>query len=116
MKKIRNHLVGIDHGDIVMFSDFEHDGVMWSGTGPRQSRAQVEFAESFRGIPAVQVNMTMFDMSNDTNARVDVQAENITSDGFAIVFRTWGDTKIARVRVSWQAIGEVHHSDDWELR
>ncbi|MDA9207984.1 H-type lectin domain-containing protein [Octadecabacter sp.] len=115
MKKIRNHMVGVDHGDVVMFSDFEHDGVMWTGDGARQTRAHVEFSDTFRGLPVVQVNMSMFDMSNSTNARIDVQAEDITPEGFAIVFRTWGDTKIARVRVSWQAIGELHHSDDWDL-
>lgn len=115
MKKLRNHLVGIDHGEVVMFSDFEHDGVMWSGEGPRQTRAHVEFSESYRDVPVVQVNLSMFDMSNSTNARADVQAEDITREGFSIVFRTWGDSKIARVRVSWQAMGEVHHDDDWYL-
>lgn len=98
-----------------MFSDFEHDGVMWTGNGARQTRAHVEFSESFRANPVVQVNLTMFDMSNSTNARADVQAENITEDGFAIVFRTWGDTKIARVRVSWQALGELRQADEWDL-
>jgi hypothetical protein len=44
-----------------------------------------------------------------------VQCEDITESGFAIVFRTWGDTKVARVRVAWQAIGELPHVDDWDL-
>jgi hypothetical protein len=29
------------------------------------------------------------------------------------VFRTWADTRVARVRVSWMAIGAAHHADDW---
>ena len=33
------------------------------------------------------------------------KAEGISPEGFEIVFRTWGDTKVARVRVAWQAIG-----------
>ena len=115
MKRLRNHLIGVDHGDVVMFSDFEHDGVMWTGEGARQTRAHVEFSESFRANPVVQVNMSMFDISNGANLRADVQAEDITPDGFAIVFRTWGDTKIARVRVSWQAFGELRQSDEWDL-
>lgn len=115
MKRMRNHLIGVDHGDVVMFSDFEHDGVMWTGDGARQTRAHVEFSESFRGTPVVQVSLSMFDMSNSTNARADVQAEDITEDGFAIVFRTWGDTKIARVRVSWHALGELRQADEWDL-
>ena len=115
MKRMRNHLIGVDHGEVVLFSDFEHDGLMWTGDGARQTRALVEFSESFRDVPAVQVHLSMFDMDNSTNARADLQAEDITADGFAIVFRTWGDTKIARVRVAWQAIGELRQADEWDL-
>ncbi|AGI66562.1 hypothetical protein OAN307_c08410 [Octadecabacter antarcticus 307] len=115
MKRLRNHLIGVDHGDVVLFSDFEHDGVMWTGEGARQTRADIEFSESFRAAPIVQVNLSMWDIANHTNSRADVQAEDISEDGFAIVFRTWGDTKIARVRVSWQAIGELRQADEWEL-
>lgn len=115
MKRLRNHLIGIDHGDVVLFSDFEHDGVMWTGDGPRQTRAHVEFSESFRSLPVVQASLSMWDMDSNTNARADVQAEDISEDGFAIVFRTWGNTKIARVRVAWQAIGELRQSDEWDL-
>lgn len=115
MKRLRNHLIGVDNGDVVMFSDFEHDGAMWSGEGARQTRAAVEFSESFRSLPTVQVSMSMWDISNGSNARADVMAEEITKDGFVIVFRTWGDTKVARIRVSWQAIGETHQADDWDL-
>lgn len=115
MKRLRNHLIGVDHGDVVMFSDFEHDGVMWTGEGARQTRAHVEFSESFRSVPLVQVNLSMFDISNLTNARADVQAEDVTEVGFSIVFRTWGDSKIARVRVAWQAFGELRQADDWDV-
>lgn len=88
MKRLRNYLIGVDHGDVVLFSDFEHDGVMWTGEGASQTRAHVEFSESFRAPPTVSVTLSMFDMSSDTNPRADVQAEDITQDGFAIVFRT----------------------------
>lgn len=115
MKRLRNHLIGIEQGDVVLFSDFEHDGEMWTGEGPRKMKAEVLFSESFRSVPSVMVSLSMWDMSKDTNTRVDVQAEDITEAGFHIVFRTWGDTKVARVRVAWQAIGEARHSDDWDL-
>ena len=115
MKRMRNHLIGVDHGDVVLFSDFEHDGVMWTGDGARKTCAHVEFSESFRSTPVVQVNLSMLDMSNSANMRADVQAEDITEDGFAIVFSTWGDSKIARVRVAWQAIGELRQADDWDV-
>lgn len=115
MRRLRNHLIGIDQGDLVLFSDFEDDGVMWTGQGPRQTGNYVAFAESYRTPPSVQVSISMWDMKSDTNARADVQAEDITTDGFNIVFRTWGDTKIARVRVAWQSIGELRQADEWDL-
>lgn len=115
MKKLRNHLVGIDQGDVVMFSDFESGGQMWTGDGPRSTSKSVKFSEPYKGVPAVSCWLSMWDVSNDTYGRMDVQAEQITPEGFKIVFRTWGDTKVARVRVAWQAIGEVPHEDDWQL-
>jgi hypothetical protein len=115
MKRLRNHLIGVDHGDVVLFSDFEDDGVMWTGDCARQTRAHVDFSESFRAAPIVQVNLSMWDIASQTSARADVQAEDISEDGFVIVFRTWGDTKIARDRVAWQAIGELRQAVEWEL-
>ena len=51
----------------------------------------------------------------DSNQRVDVSADEITPQGFVILFRTWGDTRVARARVSWMAIGPTEHEDDFLL-
>lgn len=115
MIRIRNYLIGIEQGSHVLFSDFEHDGEMWAGTGPRQHRHEVTFSTPFRSVPAVQVSMGMFDMDQKTNQRADISAEEVTAEGFVIVFRTWGDTRVARVRADWTAIGELPHDDDWEI-
>ena len=42
-------------------------------------------------------------------------ADAITERGFHIVFRTWGDTRVARVRVGWMAIGAVRHVTDFDV-
>lgn len=115
MERLQTHMIGVDHGEVVVFSDFEHDGLMWAGEGPRQMTKHVEFSEAYRNKPIVQVHLTMWDMSTKANIRMDVQAEEVTETGFKIVFRTWGDSKIARVRVAWHAIGEVVNEDDWQL-
>jgi hypothetical protein len=57
----------------------------------------------------------MIDMSNAANARADLQSENVTASGFDIVFKTWGDTQVARCRVAWQSIGPIQTDDVWEL-
>jgi hypothetical protein len=46
---------------------------------------------------------------------MDISAETITVEGFVIVFRTWGDSRVARVRADWLAIGALRGEDDWEV-
>lgn len=115
MKRIEHHAIGIDEGDLVLFSDFEHDGPMWAGEGPRKIQKPVLFAQPYLEPPSVMVGFTMWDVSNIATARMDLRAEEITSTGFTIVFRTWGDTRIARVRASWRSIGALAHADNWTL-
>jgi len=88
---------------------------MWSEQGSRERRVPVKFARPFRAVPSVHVSLDMWDMDQKTNQRADISAQNVDLDGFEIVFKTWGDTKIARVRAAWLAIGEVKGEDEWEL-
>ena len=73
------------------------------------------FATPFRDVPAVMVGISLWDMDHKTNMRADLQAENVTATGFDLVFRTWGDTRIARIRADWTAIGAMKDDDDWDV-
>ncbi len=115
MKRFSNRTLGIDQGSVMLFSSFKDGGAMWTGHGPREERRRVEFSEPFRTPPIVQVALSLWDMDQQTNQRADLATENITEAGFDIVFRTWGDTRVARVRVDWTAMGELSDEDDWEL-
>lgn len=115
MKRLRHHLLGAEQGSLVMFSDFEDNGPMWTGNGARESRQAVRFSEPFRGGPVVHVGMSMWDTGGDTNQRADLRAEEITAQGFDLVFRTWGDSRVARIRADWMALGELNAEDDWQL-
>ncbi|WP_424939109.1 H-type lectin domain-containing protein [Aliiroseovarius sp. S253] len=115
MKRIRPHMLGVDRGSKVLFSDFEHDGEMWTGSGPRKLRSAISFSEPFLTPPTVTVSMSMWDIAGESNQRADIQAENITTEGFDILFRTWGDTRVARVRTDWLAIGEVTDDEIWDV-
>ena len=115
MHRLRNHLIGIDRGQVLLFSDFADGGPMWTGTGPRDVVKHVTFSEVYRAPPQVMVTLSMFDMDQASNQRADLQAEQVTARGFTMVFRTWGDTRVARVRADWMAIGELSHPDDWTL-
>ena len=61
------------------------------------------------------VGISLWDMDHKTNMRADLAAENVTVAGFHLVFRTWGDTRIARVRADWTAIGPVRDEEDWDI-
>lgn len=99
----------------MLFSHFENEGKMWSGTGSRVHRKKVKFSESYHTAPTVQVTISMWDMDQKSNQRADITAEKVTEKGFDLVFRTWGDTRVARIRADWVAIGELKHEDEWDL-
>lgn len=115
MKRIRPQMMGVDQGSKVLFSDFEDDGEMWTGSGPRKMRTKVRFSETFLTPPTVTVSMSMWDIAGESNQRADIMAENVTEVGFDILFRTWGDTRVARVRADWLAIGEVRDDEMWDV-
>jgi H-type lectin domain len=115
MRKIRSSLVGVDQGSVVLFSDFQDGGEMWTGTGPRECRRPVVFSEPYLSPPVVQAHMAMWDMDSNSNGRADLAAEDVTAQGFTIVFRTWSDTRVARVRADWMAVGGIAGEDDWDI-
>ncbi|MGR3509566.1 MAG: H-type lectin domain-containing protein [Sulfitobacter sp.] len=115
MKRINGNSVGIDSGEKVLFSDFENGGEMWTGSGPRERRNRIEFSARYKEIPTVQASLALWDVDNATVMRADIRCENISEDGFDLVFRTWGDTRIARVRAAWMSIGPLSQKDDWDL-
>lgn len=115
MRRFNTSSLGILQGSRVLFSDFADGGVMWTGQGSRESRFIVTFKEAFLEPPVVMVGLSMWDIDNMHNSRVDISAEAITPQGFHIVFKTWGDTRVARVRADWTAMGQVRGEDDWVL-
>ena len=115
MIKVRSGLMGVDQGSVLLFSDFQDGGAMWTGTGPRELRHIVEFEQVFASKPVVQVTIGMWDMDQKTNARADIMAEMVNPEGFVIVFRTWGDTRVARIRADWTAMGEMPDDDVWDV-
>ncbi len=115
MKRLTTGSIGIVQGSRVLFSDYADGGVMWTGQGDRESRHVISFKEPFTAPPAVMVGISMWDTDHAHNARADLSAEKITAKGFHLVFRTWGDTRVARIRADWTAIGPVRDEDDWDV-
>lgn len=106
---------GVQQGSRVLFSDFADGGPMWTGQNARECRFIVTFKEPFATVPAVMVGLSMWDIDHRSNSRVDIAADDITAQGFHIVFRTWGDSRIARVRADWTAIGALTDDEMWQV-
>ena len=115
MKYLRQGAVGVDQGVTSLFSHYESDGEMWTGTGEREVRQTINFTSPFLEPPAVHLSIALFDLDQETNGRADLAAEKVTETGFEAVFRTWSDTRVARIRVSWLAVGPVSFEDDWDV-
>ena len=115
MKRLRNPRTGIDQGDVMVFAEFEDGGPMWTGSGKRERRKPVRFNAAFASPPVVQVSVSLWDMDTTVAIRAELVAENVTETGFDIVFRTWSDSRIARLRASWMAIGDLPFEDDWDV-
>ena len=114
-KRIRAHLIAVAQGDEILFSDFEEDGEMWVGEGTRERRCTVRFDDPFAEPPSVHCALSMWDMDQAHNQRADLMVEDITAEAFTVVFRTWGDSRIARARMAWMAIGPAAEDDQWQL-
>ncbi len=115
MKRLSSNAIGVDQGTVTLFSDFDSGGEMWTGKGPREKRVAVTFSTPFRTAPAVHISLSMLDIERHQNQRMDLGVELVTEKGFQIVFRTWDDTRIARARASWMAVGELSDEDDWAI-
>ena len=115
MNRLATNAIGIEQGETLLFSDYQSGGKMWTGSGEREIRKRVQFSEQYRSAPSVMAHLTMWDLDNEANLRAAVKAESVDREAFDIVFRTWGDTKIARIRVGWMAIGETGFDDDWAV-
>ncbi len=105
----------MDQGDIEIFSEFEDGGTMWAGAGPRERRQRVQFSEPFNQPPVVHLSCSLVDMAAGTAYRAELVAEHITEEGFEVVFRSWNDTRVARIRAAWMSIGNLSYADDWDV-
>lgn len=108
-------VIGVQQGSRILFADFVDGGAMWTGSGPREVRRAQAFDEPFLKPPAVTVSVSMWDIDHAANSRIDISAENVTATGFEIVFRTWSDSRIARIRADWMAIGAIRDDEAWEV-
>lgn len=92
-------------GEMELFNHVDPNDYMWTGKGARSVAKMVAFQSPFKSAPGITFGLSSFDSSKAQNLRYRLGLETIGEQGFKIAIHTWGDTKIARCAVSWQAIG-----------
>ncbi len=72
--------------------------------GDRFYTKYVQFEKPFEAPPEILVFVNLLESKYGKNLRYDVQAEAISRDGFTVKIKTWGDSQILLIGVSWMAI------------
>jgi hypothetical protein len=110
-------MVAWEQDSLLLFDHVETRGPMWCGDGRREVAASVPFHRPFSGVPSVQVSIRMIDGDAKSNLRLDLSVSEVDAARFIVTARTWSDTRIGRLAVSWFAIGEraAEDEDVWTL-
>ncbi len=87
------------------FNHVDDNQPMWAGHGDRQVDIPILFTRIFKNAPAIQTGLSGIDCDHSANLRINIQARDVTENGFTLRIVTWEDTRIARAAISWSAIG-----------
>lgn len=71
----------------------------------RSTRTRVTFEHTFYNPPLVHAGLAGFDIENGDAARVALQISQVDATGFTVEIKSWFNTRIWSVDVSWLAIG-----------
>ena len=88
-----------------LFDHVEESGPMWEGEGDRLIHGRVIFTKPYKAPPVVSAHIVGMDSDQSANLRYWLNVTDIGPLAFTIEFKTWGNTRIGRVGVSWLAIG-----------
>lgn len=75
-----------------------------AGAGTRTFTQAVKFKSPMPHLPAVIVGLTHIDSSSAKDTRVQVEADNVTLEGFNAKFITWAESQITGLGASWIAL------------
>jgi len=91
---------------IVDAGDFEVDEypALSSGKGDRSFKKDITFKPSFSERPKVYTAIAALNSACDEMTRVDVKVDNKSSSGCTIFVKTWDNSKIYHIKISWIAI------------
>ncbi len=92
----------IQAGRLEIFSD-EPGWNLAQGTGDRSFRKLIVFEKQFMHSPLVVTSLSGLDAAKEWNLRLVVEPQAVTPFGFDLEMRTWADTSISYLAVTWMA-------------
>jgi hypothetical protein len=75
-----------------------------SGSGERTATAEITFTKPFEVKPEIVLSINLLDADKAANTRVSLKPASISRDGFTIQVKTWADTKINSIGITWVAV------------
>jgi hypothetical protein len=81
---------------------------MNTGKGERTYEERIYFEEKYEKIPHVMTSISGLDEDNkDSSAiRIELKEEKIDTAGFNLIIRTWDDSRLFNIKVTWTAFGQ----------
>ena len=77
-----------------------------TGQGVREFDSAIIFDRPFRRTPTIAVALQRMDVINKANTRILVKTSAVTTTGFTLTLRTWGNTQIWSAGASWIAYAD----------
>jgi hypothetical protein len=96
----------IESGHVSGCSEKIKNWKLGEGSGPRESSLRITFANAFSDIPKVSIGLVYIDAEKGPREALELRTDNISKDGFDIIFGTWLDAHVAEIRVNWLAYGK----------
>lgn len=94
---------GVVIENCIKTEDWQLDKPSQSFKTSRVYKKKIFFKKHFNNIPEVLVNICSVDSANSSNLKILVLPEEITREGFVLVFKTWHDAIIHQIGVTWLA-------------
>ncbi|NLS00663.1 hypothetical protein HGP17_27865 [Rhizobium sp. P38BS-XIX] len=92
----------IQGGKTELYSS-EEGWTLSEGNGDRSFWKRIVFDREFMHTPFVTASLSGIDASKDNNLRLVLQPHNVTPFAFDLEVRTWADTTISYVALTWMA-------------
>ena len=106
--ELEEQLLRIESGKVYGSTKTDPDWRINEGKAKDQRSFQkrIVFDPPFSNIPEVIVGISRLNVADATNPKIQISAENLSSEGFDLVFATWHNSEFHSLEANWLAFGK----------